>query len=565
MVRDLFATPGAGQDETVFKFASDVNVDQTTEIARMERMLLAGHAERAVRCSPCPTHDPVPSEDPAWHRRIPSIARPHAPCALVARRRPLAAVAPRRVRRLARRHRRRAVAHGRREHVRHRAQPRPARRPARRHDGRGRGDVEHARRSRRRRRRRSSSAAPTPTSRSPATTRSRATTTASRSGTSRTRAVRTLTTAYYCPASQSDVSVYKNLLFVSGEGLTRPPRLRRRRACATRSARDRLRGIRIFDITDIANPKQRRQRADLPRLAHAHGARGSEGQGERLHLHLGLGRRALAERAARLRRTRRRQDPNSALFRIEVIKVPLAHPEQAAIVSSPRIFNDLDGAAAARRRAARTSRGDRGGARARGAFIATVNGDDVVLAPRFVTPLLDSIVKARGGTGAPTGADSAALRGAHPRASSTRMFGERSAPNAEPRRAPTQCHDITVYPGDRPGRRRVRGLRPAARHQRPGQPDAHRRGRRLELLVLALGDVQQRRHQGPVHRRVGRRRRSRSAAPSDPKEWGADAIFTLENGKLKFQSYYKLPARADARRRTASRTTARSSRSRAAT
>ena len=39
MVKDLFAKNGAGQDETVFKFASDVNVDQTTEIARMERML----------------------------------------------------------------------------------------------------------------------------------------------------------------------------------------------------------------------------------------------------------------------------------------------------------------------------------------------------------------------------------------------------------------------------------------------------------------------------------------------------------------------------------------------
>lgn len=39
MVKELFATPGAGQDELVFKFASDVNVDQTTEIARMERML----------------------------------------------------------------------------------------------------------------------------------------------------------------------------------------------------------------------------------------------------------------------------------------------------------------------------------------------------------------------------------------------------------------------------------------------------------------------------------------------------------------------------------------------
>jgi uncharacterized protein (DUF305 family) len=41
MVRDLFGSYGAGQDETVFKFASDVNVDQTTEIARMERMLTA--------------------------------------------------------------------------------------------------------------------------------------------------------------------------------------------------------------------------------------------------------------------------------------------------------------------------------------------------------------------------------------------------------------------------------------------------------------------------------------------------------------------------------------------
>jgi len=39
MVKELFDTYGAGQDETVFKFASDVNVDQTTEIGRMEKML----------------------------------------------------------------------------------------------------------------------------------------------------------------------------------------------------------------------------------------------------------------------------------------------------------------------------------------------------------------------------------------------------------------------------------------------------------------------------------------------------------------------------------------------
>jgi uncharacterized protein (DUF305 family) len=41
MVKDLFDSYGAGQDETVFKFASDVNVDQSTEIARMEKMLLS--------------------------------------------------------------------------------------------------------------------------------------------------------------------------------------------------------------------------------------------------------------------------------------------------------------------------------------------------------------------------------------------------------------------------------------------------------------------------------------------------------------------------------------------
>lgn len=45
MVRELFATDGAAQDPEVFRFASDVQVDQATEIARMERML----AELAAR------------------------------------------------------------------------------------------------------------------------------------------------------------------------------------------------------------------------------------------------------------------------------------------------------------------------------------------------------------------------------------------------------------------------------------------------------------------------------------------------------------------------------------
>jgi uncharacterized protein (DUF305 family) len=47
MVKELFGTPGAAQDDTVFKFADDVGVDQTTEIARMERMLAGLPAERS--------------------------------------------------------------------------------------------------------------------------------------------------------------------------------------------------------------------------------------------------------------------------------------------------------------------------------------------------------------------------------------------------------------------------------------------------------------------------------------------------------------------------------------
>jgi uncharacterized protein (DUF305 family) len=39
-VRELFNVQGAGQDESVFQFANDVQVDQETEIARMRQMLL---------------------------------------------------------------------------------------------------------------------------------------------------------------------------------------------------------------------------------------------------------------------------------------------------------------------------------------------------------------------------------------------------------------------------------------------------------------------------------------------------------------------------------------------
>lgn len=48
MVRQLFGSSGAAQDEIVFKLASDINVDQTTEIARMERMLFTLEIQGAL-------------------------------------------------------------------------------------------------------------------------------------------------------------------------------------------------------------------------------------------------------------------------------------------------------------------------------------------------------------------------------------------------------------------------------------------------------------------------------------------------------------------------------------
>jgi uncharacterized protein (DUF305 family) len=53
MVEALFRTDGAGQDDQVFKFASDAQVDQSTEIARME-LMLAARAPRGTGSKPAP-------------------------------------------------------------------------------------------------------------------------------------------------------------------------------------------------------------------------------------------------------------------------------------------------------------------------------------------------------------------------------------------------------------------------------------------------------------------------------------------------------------------------------
>jgi len=179
-------------------------------------------------------------------------------------------------------------------------------------------------------------------------------------------------------------------------------------------------------------------------------------------------------------------NPNTALFRIEVIKVPLAAPEDAQIVSSPRIFNDLTAPA------------------------------------RHAEPVADTA-----GLGAR-------------RAAAGRGGGRGGGP---PRRrtGPTQCHDITVYPdiGYAGGACGGYGL------------------------LLDISDVENPRriyaaadsnfsfwHSATFNNdgtkvlftdEWGGGGQPRCRA-TDKYEWGADAIFTINDGELDFHSYFKMPA-----------------------
>ncbi len=351
-----------------------------------------------------------------------------------------------------------------------------------------------------------------------------------------------LTVGYLCPASQSDVSVYKNLLFVSGEGMSG------RLDCGTQGVHDsvsadRLRGIRIFDISDIANAKYIGN-VQTCRGSHTHTVVDDPNDKENVYLYVSgsAGVRSPNELSG-CSKLAPDQDPNSALFRIEVIKVPLAHPELASIVSSPRIFADLTEAAthaetpqdiAAAATAAAT-------ARAAGGFTAKVRGMEFVLPSGFVQPMLDSIVKARQGTGAPTGADSTALRGAIQSIVDALVGGPPPGTRNGVRPGPTQCHDITVYPaiglagGACGGYGLLLDIRDASHPKRIGavadsnfsfwhSATFNNDGTKLLFTDEWGGGGQPR------------------CRATDKYEWGADAIFTLVHDTMTFQSYYKMPA-----------------------
>jgi hypothetical protein len=339
-----------------------------------------------------------------------------------------------------------------------------------------------------------------------------------------------LVVAYVCPASQSDVSVYEDLLFVSGEGLEG------RLDCGTEGVReaaspDRLRGIRIFDISDIREP-QYIANVQTCRGSHTHSVLVDPDDKENVYIYVsGAAPVRPADELPGCSGGPLDEDPNSALFRIEVIRVPLAHPEQAAIVSSPRIFSDL--VAPPRHGLAPEDLAEVERARARGAFVADVEGQPMVLPDRWSAARLDSIVEARGGVGAPTAEDSAALREYIPELVAQWM-------GSGPRTGPTQCHDITLYPELGLAGGACGGYGLLLDISDPVNP----------TRIDAVSDSNFAYWHSATFNNDGSKvlftdewggGGQPKCRASDPYEWGANAIFTVEDRRMQFKSYYKLP------------------------
>jgi hypothetical protein len=346
-----------------------------------------------------------------------------------------------------------------------------------------------------------------------------------------------LTTAYVCPASQSDVSVYGNLLFVSGEDLAA------RLDCGTQGVRDtvsseRLRGLRIFDISDIRNPRNVGN-VQTCRGSHTHSVLIDPRDSANVYVYISGSSmvRSPSELPGCIA-AMPAEDPNSALFRIEVIKVPVAHPEQAAVVSSPRIFENLkappvhgetpaDSAATARELAE---------AKAAGRFTFMYGGRERILSDEEADTILSQIVQSRSGTGAPTASDSALLRQALPH-----LIAAMEGPEPDSTAGPTQCHDITLYPAIGLGGGACEGyglLLDIGEPTRPRRIDAvsdsnfaywHSATFNNDGTKILFSDE------------WGGGSQPKCRA-TDKREWGADAIFTLEDRTMRFRSYYKLPA-----------------------
>jgi LVIVD repeat len=304
-----------------------------------------------------------------------------------------------------------------------------------------------------------------------------------------------LVNAYTCPASQNDVSVYKNLLFMSSEATNS------RQDCQFGGvpepvSENRVRGIRVFDISDMTHPKLVTS-VQTCRGSHTHTVVTQPGDPNNVYIYVSGSAAVRPGDELKGCLDGGRDDPNSARFRLEVIKVPLARPGSASIVNSPRIFSNL------------------------------------AVPPRN---------EERAKIDEEARREAAARRGAEGNPNAQPAEGQRgNNQTPAPPTGPNQCHDITVYP--------ELGLAGGACGGYGLLLDIHDAAH--PFRIDAAGDSNMSFWHSATFSNDGTKvlfsdEWGGGAQPrcraSDKPEWGADALFTIENKNLVFHSYYKLPA-----------------------
>ena len=144
-----------------------------------------------------------------------------------------------------------------------------------------------------------------------------------------------LLSSVVCPGGQGDVSVVGNILVMSVE------QTRGRVDCGLQGvegkvSEERFRGLRVFDISDLSAPRQVGQ-VQTCRGSHTHSI--VDANDERLIVY-NSGTSRVREQEELARCIDNPSDSRTALFSIDVIEIPLADPSKSRIISSPRVFAD---------------------------------------------------------------------------------------------------------------------------------------------------------------------------------------------------------------------------------
>lgn len=159
-----------------------------------------------------------------------------------------------------------------------------------------------------------------------------------------------LLTSMVCPGGQGDVSVYKNLMFMSVEmangrldcgsqGFAADPN----QPNTSGAEKDRFRGVRIFDISDIKSPKQVGA-VQTCRGSHTHTLVTDPKDKNNVYIYVsGTSYVRPGEELAGCKDGNPNENADISRFSIDVIKVPVASPKDAKIIASPRIFGDEKG------------------------------------------------------------------------------------------------------------------------------------------------------------------------------------------------------------------------------